>query len=183
MGRFRDVRKAREWRERLDRVAESRLTVGRFCELERVSVHSFYYWRNRVDADRPMATSGDVTASRVGDVTASRAGESAGPSGNSAAMKFGESTVTKVRRSTGRSGGSAEPVGESVDGSGGGSIGPGSAFADVRIVAGSEIRIEFPGGTCVRIAGGDLREAIHAAAMADAGIGESRDRIERGAAC
>ena len=175
MGCFRDVRKAREWRERLDRFAESRLTVSRVCELERVSVHSFYYWRNRVDADRPMATSGDVTASR--------AGESAGPSGNSAAMKFGESTATKVRSSTGRSGGSAESVSESVEASGGGSIGPGSAFADVRIVAGSEIRIEFPGGTCVRIAGGDLREAIHAAAMADAGIGESRDRIERGAAC
>jgi hypothetical protein len=34
-----------EWRKRFERFRRSGLTVARFCEGERVSVASFYYWR------------------------------------------------------------------------------------------------------------------------------------------
>jgi len=36
-----------EWRKRLERFGRSELTVARFCEGERVSVPSFYYWRKK----------------------------------------------------------------------------------------------------------------------------------------
>ena len=36
------------WEERMARYARSDLTVAAFCERERVSVPSFYYWRRRL---------------------------------------------------------------------------------------------------------------------------------------
>ena len=36
------------WSERLRRYAKSGLTVTAFCERERVSVPSFYYWRRKL---------------------------------------------------------------------------------------------------------------------------------------
>ena len=36
-----------EWRKRFERFRRSGLTVARFCEGERVSVPSFYYWRKK----------------------------------------------------------------------------------------------------------------------------------------
>lgn len=36
------------WSERLRRYVNSGLTVAAFCELERVSVPSFYYWRRKL---------------------------------------------------------------------------------------------------------------------------------------
>ena len=36
------------WSERLRRYANSGLTVAAFCERERVSVPSFYYWRRKL---------------------------------------------------------------------------------------------------------------------------------------
>ena len=38
------------WSERLRRYAKSGLTVAAFCERERVSVASFYYWRRKFPA-------------------------------------------------------------------------------------------------------------------------------------
>jgi hypothetical protein len=38
------------WSERLRRYANSGLTVAAFCERERVSVPSFYYWRRKIPA-------------------------------------------------------------------------------------------------------------------------------------
>jgi hypothetical protein len=37
-----------EWRKRFERFRRSGLTVARFCEGERVSVPSFYYWRKKL---------------------------------------------------------------------------------------------------------------------------------------
>lgn len=38
------------WSERLRRYANSSLTVAAFCQRERVSVQSFYYWRRKLPA-------------------------------------------------------------------------------------------------------------------------------------
>ena len=43
-----DVQKRRAWEGRLGRYQASGLTVTRFCEQERVSVHTFYYWAKRI---------------------------------------------------------------------------------------------------------------------------------------
>src|SRR5579872_3014128 len=44
----RDPARRRIWSERLRRYANSGLTVAAFCEQERVSVPSFYYWRRKL---------------------------------------------------------------------------------------------------------------------------------------
>jgi hypothetical protein len=43
-----DVQKRRAWEVRFGRFRASGLTVSRFCEQERVSMHTFYYWAKRV---------------------------------------------------------------------------------------------------------------------------------------
>ena len=43
-----DAKKRRAWEERLGRYQASSLTVTRFCEQERVSTHTFYYWAKRI---------------------------------------------------------------------------------------------------------------------------------------
>lgn len=42
--------KAAVWRERLRRFRASGMTVARFCEVEGVSVPSFYQWRRKLDS-------------------------------------------------------------------------------------------------------------------------------------
>jgi len=44
----RDVEKRRAWEVRFERFRASGLSVVRFCEEERVSAHTFYYWAKRV---------------------------------------------------------------------------------------------------------------------------------------
>ena len=46
-----DVEKRRAWKVRFERFRASGLTVARFCEQERVSVHTFYYWVKRVGSN------------------------------------------------------------------------------------------------------------------------------------
>ena len=55
-----DVQKRRAWEVRFERFRASGLSVARFCEQERVSVHTFYYWARRVGSNsaRP-STSAD----------------------------------------------------------------------------------------------------------------------------
>ena len=48
MTRRLDVQKRRQWEQRFERHRASGLTVGRFCENERVSVYTFYYWAKRL---------------------------------------------------------------------------------------------------------------------------------------
>ena len=53
-----DSGKSREWGERLERYERSGLTVARWCESERVSEASFYYWRKKLRAGKMPATEG-----------------------------------------------------------------------------------------------------------------------------
>jgi len=48
MSRSTDARKLALWRERFERFSRGEWAVGRFCARERVSVASFYYWREKV---------------------------------------------------------------------------------------------------------------------------------------
>ena len=48
MPRSTDSGKLALWRERFARFSRGELAVGRFCARERVSVASFYYWREKV---------------------------------------------------------------------------------------------------------------------------------------
>jgi hypothetical protein len=48
MSRSTDSRKLAIWRERFERFSRGELAVGSFCARERVSVASFYYWREKV---------------------------------------------------------------------------------------------------------------------------------------
>lgn len=62
MARRSDSEKHAEWRKRLERFTRSGLTVARFCDGERASVASFYYWRKKLG----QTTSGRRTRSRPG---------------------------------------------------------------------------------------------------------------------
>ena len=48
MARSTDSGKLALWRERFSRFSRGELAVGPFCARERVSVASFYYWREKV---------------------------------------------------------------------------------------------------------------------------------------
>lgn len=56
-----DVEKRRAWEVRFVRFGASGLSVARFCERERVSVHTFYYWAKRVGprSARPSTAAAD----------------------------------------------------------------------------------------------------------------------------
>ena len=56
MARTADPSRAAQWRKRLARFESSSLSVARFCQRERISVASFYYWRKRL-ADQSPAPS------------------------------------------------------------------------------------------------------------------------------
>jgi len=45
-----ESRKEAAWRDRLRRFRASGMTVARFCELERVSLASFYQWRRKLES-------------------------------------------------------------------------------------------------------------------------------------
>lgn len=53
MARFPDPAARRLWRQRLRRFEQCRLTIAAFCQAERVSVASFYYWRRTLRHDTP----------------------------------------------------------------------------------------------------------------------------------
>jgi hypothetical protein len=55
-----DVEKRRAWKVRFERFRASGMSVARFCEQERVSVHTFYYWAKRVGSNsaRPSTSAG-----------------------------------------------------------------------------------------------------------------------------
>ena len=53
MSRSTDSRKLALWRERFSRFSRDAMAVGPFCARERVSVASFYYWREKVGGPSP----------------------------------------------------------------------------------------------------------------------------------
>jgi hypothetical protein len=91
-----DVQKRRAWEVRFGRFRASGLTVVRFCEQERVSAHTFYYWAKRVGwglARTPSSTSGSV--SRRGRQSAKDTPTAAGISSD-ALVRFDCDTGVKV---------------------------------------------------------------------------------------
>ncbi len=56
MARPKDLGLEHAWRLRLRRQAASGLSIADFCSREAVSTASFYAWRRRLDASRPLAT-------------------------------------------------------------------------------------------------------------------------------
>lgn len=62
-----DVQKRRAWEVRFERFRASGLTVARFCQQERVSANTFYYWAKRVgSASARTSLSGSGNAPRRG---------------------------------------------------------------------------------------------------------------------
>lgn len=53
MARTADPSRAAQWRQRLGRFESSSLSVARFCQRERISVASFYYWRKKLADQSP----------------------------------------------------------------------------------------------------------------------------------
>jgi hypothetical protein len=52
-----DIEKRQAWEARFERFRASGLSVARFCEQERVSVHTFYYWAKRVGSNSAKPSS------------------------------------------------------------------------------------------------------------------------------
>jgi hypothetical protein len=75
MARQGDDRKRKDWEQRLARFVSSGLTVGRFCQNEKVATHTFYYWARRIRRATPQAHA--VRRQRL-PVEAPEARESAG---------------------------------------------------------------------------------------------------------
>ncbi|WP_372725737.1 hypothetical protein [Novipirellula sp.] len=67
MPQFPNPQLAQQWRDRIERFAQSGLTVADFCDREGYSVASFYQWRRKLRSpvpDRPTGSS-DQPASFV----------------------------------------------------------------------------------------------------------------------
>ena len=71
MPRLPDPKLAALWGTRLERFEHSQLTVAEFCEVESVSVASFYQWRRKLErSQRTMPeTAGEFIAVRLPDVS------------------------------------------------------------------------------------------------------------------
>ena len=68
MARRVDPERAAMWRERFERLRQSRMTVTQFCHVEGFSAKSFYYWRHRL-----MAASEVNAASKTANDLATKA--------------------------------------------------------------------------------------------------------------
>ena len=83
-----DVQKRQAWEVRFGRFRASGLTVARFCEQERVSAHTFYYWARRVGwASVRTSSSTSDSASRRGRQFVKHTPTAAGIS-NAALVRF-----------------------------------------------------------------------------------------------
>ena len=72
MPRSTDSRKLALWRERFSRFSRGELAVGPFCARERVSVASFYYWREKVGKIGYASDDGGKKAGEAGRVRQGR---------------------------------------------------------------------------------------------------------------
>lgn len=54
--------KVQQWRQRLERFAQSGQTVVQFCQVERVSQPSFYQWRKKLAQQPDTASCGPKSA-------------------------------------------------------------------------------------------------------------------------
>jgi hypothetical protein len=91
-----DVQKRRAWEVRFGRFRVSGLTVARFCEQERVSAHTFYYWAKRVrSASVRTSSSASDSALRRGRQAVKHTPTAAGIS-NAALVRFYCSAAVEV---------------------------------------------------------------------------------------
>lgn len=91
-----DVQKRRAWEVRFGRFRASGLTVSRFCEQERVSVHTFYYWAKRVGSTSVRTPAkGPVKASQGGRQFVKHA-PTAGGISNTALVRFHWNAAVEV---------------------------------------------------------------------------------------
>lgn len=67
MARQDNIQKAREWTQRLKRFQSSGMTVAKFCEIERVAPHIYYYWvrRFRAAGSKSVKSNGERQAHAV----------------------------------------------------------------------------------------------------------------------
>lgn len=72
MPRSTDSGKLALWRARFERFSRGRMAVGAFCARERVSVASFYYWREKVGQVGCASDDGGKKAGEVGRVRQDR---------------------------------------------------------------------------------------------------------------
>lgn len=70
MPRLRDPELVAAWRARLARFEHSQLTVAEFCEVENISVASFYQWRRKLEASQctKPESAGEFIAVRLSGV-------------------------------------------------------------------------------------------------------------------
>jgi hypothetical protein len=66
MSRIADPQRRQLWQDRLDRFAQSELTVAEFCRSESISVPSFYQWKKKL-AIKPVKRHRPKTRSAGGN--------------------------------------------------------------------------------------------------------------------
>ena len=84
--------KRQVWQARLARYRSSGVSVARFCEQERVSTNTFYYWATRLKAP----TTGLSSSSRASLPTGLSATRTADRNAQAAAVRFRWKTGTEV---------------------------------------------------------------------------------------
>ena len=91
-------RKAEEWADRFERFEGSSLTVARWCESERVSEPSFYYWRKKL---RDVTERSRQETARPHDKTSGQRPRRVAPAGKRQgsfqAVQIGSSDGERVR--------------------------------------------------------------------------------------
>lgn len=57
--------KVREWSQRLHRFQKSGMTITQFCQDEKVSVPSFYHWRNQIQSESKCKSTPETNATQA----------------------------------------------------------------------------------------------------------------------
>jgi hypothetical protein len=83
-----DVEKRRAWEVRFERFRASGLSVARFCEQERVSLHTFYYWVKRVGSNSARPSTSEARNSPRRSRPPVKAASPTGGIANAALVRF-----------------------------------------------------------------------------------------------
>jgi hypothetical protein len=157
MPRSTDSGKLALWRERFERFSRGRLAVGPFCARERVSVASFYYWREKVGQVRCASDDGGKKIGEAGRVRQDR-------SQTDRRSVFQPVTVVPLdtTRTHSRSVAAKPCVASRVPG----------GSAELTAEAAAAVRIELPGGARIEVGTEDLevvRAVVGVVARSDDG--------------
>lgn len=91
-----DVEKRRAWEVRVERFRASGLTIARFCEQEQVSVHTFYYWANRVGSNSVKPSSSGTGKASRRSRSSLKPASTAGGTSNAALVRFSWNAAVEV---------------------------------------------------------------------------------------